>query len=218
MTVLNGDGLVGRVKTVGPTTSTVLLAIDPDFIGRRAAGGDRGARASPPARAAGRAWTLQLLDGAGHRGRRATGWSPSARRGHAVRARRAGRRGAVACGGTPGSLTSRAATVEPFVDFTALDLVGVVVEPPRTDPRDAVLPPTPPAPPAPTVTGPRPARRRVTAAARPARPRSPSPGRGRWCSRWPSSPGCRCPARRPTSCCSSSSAWRSPCGPAPGCV
>ena len=30
MTVLNGDGLVGRVKTVGPSTSTVLLAVDPE--------------------------------------------------------------------------------------------------------------------------------------------------------------------------------------------
>ena len=30
MTVLNGDGLVGRVKTVGPTTATVLLAVDPE--------------------------------------------------------------------------------------------------------------------------------------------------------------------------------------------
>ena len=30
MTVLNGDGLVGRVTTVGPSTATVLLAIDPD--------------------------------------------------------------------------------------------------------------------------------------------------------------------------------------------
>ena len=30
MTVINGDGLVGRVKTVGPTTSTVLLAVDPE--------------------------------------------------------------------------------------------------------------------------------------------------------------------------------------------
>ena len=29
MTVLNGDGLVGRVKTASLTTSTVLLAIDP---------------------------------------------------------------------------------------------------------------------------------------------------------------------------------------------
>ncbi len=31
MTVLNGDGLVGRVTTVGPDTATVLLANDPDF-------------------------------------------------------------------------------------------------------------------------------------------------------------------------------------------
>jgi len=30
--------------------------------------------------------------------------------------------------------------VRPYVDFTALDLVGVVVVPPRRDPRDAVLP------------------------------------------------------------------------------
>ncbi|MGH8937891.1 MAG: rod shape-determining protein MreC, partial [Actinomycetes bacterium] len=36
----------------------------------------------------------------------------------------------------------------------ALDLVGVVVQPPRTDPRDAVLPPRPRpgATPTPTVT------------------------------------------------------------------
>ena len=42
--------------------------------------------------------------------------------------------------GTPGSQT-RTATIATYVDFTALDLVGVVVEPPRRDPRDAVLPP-----------------------------------------------------------------------------
>ncbi len=36
MTVLNGAGLVGRVTTVGPSTSTVLLANDPDFtVGTR---------------------------------------------------------------------------------------------------------------------------------------------------------------------------------------
>ena len=28
--MLNGDGLVGRVKTVGPSTATVLLAVDPE--------------------------------------------------------------------------------------------------------------------------------------------------------------------------------------------
>ena len=51
---------------------------------------------------------------------------------------------------TPGSLT-RSATIKPYVDFTAIDLVGVVVQPPRRDPRDAVLPapPTPAKPPAP---------------------------------------------------------------------
>jgi rod shape-determining protein MreC len=43
---------------------------------------------------------------------------------------------------TPGALT-RTATVTPYVSFTALDLVGVVVEPPRKNPRDAVLPPRP---------------------------------------------------------------------------
>ena len=39
MTVLNGDGLVGRVKTVGPTIATVLLAVDPESsVGVRLAG------------------------------------------------------------------------------------------------------------------------------------------------------------------------------------
>ena len=48
--------------------------------------------------------------------------------------------------GTPGQLT-RIATVVPFVDVTRLDLVGVIVQPPRTDPRDSVLPPKPTASP-----------------------------------------------------------------------
>src|SRR6185503_570883 len=43
---------------------------------------------------------------------------------------------------TPGSLT-RTAYVRPFVHFTSLDVVGVVVAPPKSDPRDAVLPPKP---------------------------------------------------------------------------
>ena len=42
----------------------------------------------------------------------------------------------------PGQLT-RTVLVRPFVNFTSLDLVGVVVQPPATDPRDAVLPPKP---------------------------------------------------------------------------
>lgn len=43
--------------------------------------------------------------------------------------------------------------MRPFVGFSRLDIVGVVVMPPREDPRDAVLPPKPEAPkPIPTVT------------------------------------------------------------------
>ena len=103
--------------------------------------------------------------------------------------------------GTPGSQT-RTASVRPYVDFTSLDLVGVVVEPPRTDPRDAVLPPRPAGTPQPTVT--------VTVT-----PEAADEERGLTCRRdacssrcccswsrspcsWRCSPGSRCPGRRPT--------------------
>ena len=42
--------------------------------------------------------------------------------------------------------SNRSATIRPFVDFDTLDLVGVVVVLPRTDPRDRLVPsplPTP---------------------------------------------------------------------------
>jgi rod shape-determining protein MreC len=48
-----------------------------------------------------------------------------------------------------GNLT-RNIFVRPYVGFSKLDVVGVVVQAPRTDPRDAVLPPKPA--PEPTVT------------------------------------------------------------------
>jgi rod shape-determining protein MreC len=51
-----------------------------------------------------------------------------------------------------GDLT-RTIYVQPYVGFTKLDVVGVVVQAPRTDPRDEVLPPKPEKPkPTPTVT------------------------------------------------------------------
>jgi rod shape-determining protein MreC len=53
--------------------------------------------------------------------------------------------------GTPGQLT-RIAKVVPFVDVTSLDLVGVVVQAPRENPRDTVLPPKPTATPTPGAT------------------------------------------------------------------
>jgi rod shape-determining protein MreC len=152
MTVINGDGLVGRVKTVGPSTATVLLAIDPESaVGVRLEKSMEVGITSGQGAAKHGELTLQLLDGQssvvkgdrlvsfGSRG--AMPYVPGVPVGEVVGVQR-----------TVGTLT-RTAAVRPFVDFTALDLVGVVVEPPRKDPRDAVLPPRPATPrPAPTVT------------------------------------------------------------------
>lgn len=74
MTVLNGDGLVGRVTTVGPNTATVLLANDPDFtVGTRMEATDELGFASGQGTAR-CAWSCST---ARPRSRRATGWSPS---------------------------------------------------------------------------------------------------------------------------------------------
>ncbi|MEV4438894.1 rod shape-determining protein MreC [Streptomyces sp. NPDC049577] len=149
MTVINGDGLVGRVTTVGPTTSTVLLAGDPKFtvgtrmektgeLGFANGQGDRSLR-------------VELLNGKAvvHPGDRLVTFGSSRNKpfvpgvpvGEVTRVEPAG-----------GGLT-RTLQVRPFVGFSKLDLVGVVVQPPREDPRDTVLPPKPETPrPAPTVT------------------------------------------------------------------
>ena len=143
MTVVNGDGLVGRVKTVGPSPRP-SCSLDPESsVGVRLEGsmevgfatgqgiGDDGRprpaaarRRSPPSQRGDRLVTFGSQGDAPY--------VPG----------RPGRRGRPASRARPGSQT-RTATVAPFVDFTALDLVGVVVEPPRKDPRDAVLPPRP---------------------------------------------------------------------------
>lgn len=151
MTVLDGDGLVGRVKTVGPTTSTVLLAVDPESsVGVRLEGSmEVGFTTGQGIRDRGDL-DLRLLDGQssvapgdrlvtfGSQGD--TPYVPGVPVGRVV-----------TVSGSPGSQT-RTAVVSPYVDFTSLDLVGVVVEPPRKDPRDSVLPPKPAATPTPTVT------------------------------------------------------------------
>ena len=152
MTVLNGDGLVGRVKTVGPSTATVLLAVDPESsVGVRLestmeVGFTTGHGAHHDL-------DLQLLDGQStvERGDRLVTFGSQGDMPY-VPGVPVG--SVVSVTGTPGSQT-RSAVVSPYVDFTSLDLVGVVVEPPRADPRDAVLPPRPASPtptPIPTVT------------------------------------------------------------------
>jgi rod shape-determining protein MreC len=142
MTVLNGDGLVGRLKVVGTSTSTVLLAIDPEFnVGVRLPNNQMGV-VSGHGRAA---MSLMLLD-------------PTARVkvGDGLVTQGSADQTPFVWGVPVGSVTSATSPltgdvqngeVKPFVDFTALDLVGVVVEPPRTDPRGALL-----EPPLPTIT------------------------------------------------------------------
>ncbi|MEU5399101.1 rod shape-determining protein MreC [Streptomyces sp. NPDC005963] len=149
MTVLNGDGLVGRVTTVGPHTATVLLANDPDFtVGTRMEKTDELGFATGQGD---RPLAVQLLNGKAKvkKGDRLVTFGSQASKpfvpgvpiGEVVRVDPSG-----------GDLT-RTIYVNPYVGFSKLDIVGVVVEAPRTDPRDTVLPAKPAAPkPTPTVT------------------------------------------------------------------
>ncbi|MGH3241445.1 MAG: rod shape-determining protein MreC [Spirillospora sp.] len=158
MTVMSAEGLVGRVTRVGPATATVLLATDQtSSIGSRLEGSKEigivqgrgrrglGGHGTTPLR-------FQLLDAAapiqvgqrivtlGSQGQRP--YVPGVPIGVVERIDR-----------STGGLT-RTAYVRPFVKFTSLDVVAVVVAPPKTDPRDAVLPPRPkpPVTPKPSAT------------------------------------------------------------------
>ncbi|MEV6009945.1 rod shape-determining protein MreC [Streptomyces sp. NPDC051976] len=146
MTVINGDGLVGRVTTVGPSTSTVLLANDPDFtVGTRLEGsmelGFATGQGDQPMR-------VQLLNGKAQvrNGDRLVTFGSEAGKPFV-----AGVPVGKVMGVDPsaGNLT-KTIEVQPFVGFTRLDIVGVVVVGPRTDPRDSVLPPRPTPSPKPT--------------------------------------------------------------------
>jgi rod shape-determining protein MreC len=146
MTVLNGDGLVGRVTTVGPDTSTVLLANDPDFtVGTRMEGSDELGFASGQGD---RPLRVELLNGKAEvkKGERLVTFGSEADRPFVP--------------GVPVGVVSRVEPsnggltrtiyVTPYVGFTKLDIVGVVVQAPKKDPRDEVLPAKPK--PVPTVT------------------------------------------------------------------
>jgi rod shape-determining protein MreC len=142
MTVLSGDGMVGRVTRVGPSTSTVMLATDAaSSIGGRLESSREIGIVQGAGRRGGSAMKFQLLDSTAvmEPGQRIVSFGsqndrpyvPGVPIGTITRIER-----------TPGSLT-RTALVRPFVRFTALDVVGVVVAPPKRNPRDAVLPPRP---------------------------------------------------------------------------
>ncbi|MFE6778932.1 rod shape-determining protein MreC [Streptomyces sp. NPDC057702] len=148
MTVINGDGLVGRVTTVGPSTATVLLANDPDFtVGTRL---EKSGELGFAGGQGGRSLRVQLLNGKAKvkKGDRMVTFGSRADRpfvpgvpvGEVVRV-----------DPSRGDLT-RTVQVRPYVGFTKLDIVGIVVRPPRVNPRDEVLPPKPRKKPTPTVT------------------------------------------------------------------
>jgi len=148
MTVLNGDGLVGRVTTVGPDTSTVLLANDPDFtVGTRMEGSDELGFASGQGD---RPLRVELLNGKAEvkKGDRLVTFGSQADKpfvpGVPV--------GVVSRVDPSGGGLTRTLYVTPFVGFTKLNIVGVVVQAPKKDPRDEVLPAKPRPTPTPTVT------------------------------------------------------------------
>jgi rod shape-determining protein MreC len=150
MTVINGEGLVGRVTTVGPSTSTVLLANDPDFtVGTRLEGSMELGFATGQGE---RPMRVQLLNGkAGVRnGDRLVTFGSEAGKPF-VPGVPVGRVVGVEPSG--GNLT-KTVLVQPFVGFTRLDILGVVVVGPRTDPRDSVLPTRPAPSPKPTPSRP----------------------------------------------------------------
>lgn len=152
-TVVTGDGLVGRVTVAGPDTATVLLLTDASSsVGGRLEGSQQigVVQGTGQGGTSGRL-RFEVLDSQARlqRGQRIVSFGSNGGRPYVP---------GVPIGtierveATPGSLT-RTAVVAPFVRFTTLDVVGVVVSPPRSDPRDAVLPPKPSPSPAATPSG-----------------------------------------------------------------
>ncbi len=140
MTVINGVGLVGRVKSVTSSTATVLLLVDEEStVGARLEGG----------------LTLSLANGQG--GTQPMQLQVLDPRVVLAPGDRVVTRGSDFVSGVPiGVVTAvqptqgtlvRVADLQPYVNVRSLDLVGVVVQGPRTDPRDSVLPPRPSASP-----------------------------------------------------------------------
>jgi len=138
-TVLDGQGLVGTVTQVSAQTCTVLLATDAtSVVGvTLASSGQVGWVTGPgKARSGSGLLRLQVLD-AGATLTPGEQLVTSASVHDRVE-------------NQAGSLTALA-LVRPYVDFTSLGVVGIVVVPPARNPRFSVLPPKPQ--PAPTVTG-----------------------------------------------------------------
>lgn len=143
-TVLDGDGLVGQVMSVGATTCTVLLATDASsVVGVRLAPsgqigwitGGGGGRSAPGL------FKLQVLNPGAvlTRGEQLV-TAASVHDRPFVPGVPVGQ--VVSVSNRTGALTAQA-LVRPYVSFTAIDVVGIVITPPRRDPHFSVLPPKP---------------------------------------------------------------------------
>lgn len=146
MSVVSGSGLIGRVVSVMKRRSTVALITDPSStVGARIEGSGEIGFVTGLGQIDN--LQLQLLDPYAQLriGDRLVSFGVA--------------RGIYASGLPIGTVTSirgkagtseRVADVKPFVAIGSLDIVGVVVVKPRTDPRDALLPPAPAVSPAAT--------------------------------------------------------------------
>ncbi len=137
MSVMNGQGLVGKVISVGPATATVQLATDDDSVigARLVSSGDAGALEGTgiPTES-----ILRLLDPTApvaEGDQLVTFGSPDGR--PYVAGLPLGT--VVGLRGEPGQ-ADRVAIIEPAARMGALDVVGVVVTAPRTQTRDAIAP------------------------------------------------------------------------------
>ncbi|MFA7322879.1 MAG: rod shape-determining protein MreC [Candidatus Nanopelagicales bacterium] len=140
MSVINADGLVGRVSAVHRTTSTVVLIVDPSVsVGARIAGseevgilsgtGDQNSLEFQMLNPLAKVDVGQAIVTFGSKNGKP--YAPGIPIGEVTEVR-----------GTAGQLT-RVAAIRPYAQLSALSIVGVVVRPPRTDPRDSVLPARP---------------------------------------------------------------------------
>lgn len=148
MTVVNGQGLVGVVKTVFPNSSIVLLASDPAFkIGVRIASTQTIGIVSGQGSNQG---LLELLDN-----------TTAIKKGDILLARGSSNNKPFVPGVPVGYLTkvpdstnyvAQIADVRFYANLNALGVVSVVISAPESDPRDALVPKAPVPTPIPTVT------------------------------------------------------------------
>jgi rod shape-determining protein MreC len=150
-TVLNGDGLVGTVTAVTAHTSTVLLASDASsVVGVRLAGTGQIGAVTGPGRSRSGLLRLQIFDASAvlQVGQQLVTFGSVNGRPYVPGVPV----GVITQVQPDASALTKTALVRPYASLGSLSVVGVVIVPPRTDPRDSVLPPSPRPAPSPSRT------------------------------------------------------------------